>query len=677
MNLAERYYSKPGNYIIEAGGGHGKSTSLKYLSELSFERRTAGKKEIPVYIPMAELNFQEAQPGILFDYLKQFFSNKVTVQALKEMIADSRENIQYLFLLDGLNEVHNYEIHGQTVLDYIYNDILCLLGYENVNILISVRAADLLPDHLKAHFKLLVLKPLSNEAIDRYLSIEKMTVIPGHIQEMLKNPMLLTIFKKLYDWNIERAVSIDNKYDLFELYFRYDSEIHLHAMYSDHLQKVRRYVVEQVLPYVAFRREYLLLGEEPGCEQKGTELLEEACLSCGYPENVRLPLVCDVIQSLRIVDEDLCFTHELFRDYFAAKGLVQAGRDGRSEEMASFLERLTNWLEYRDNRRDLPRRTRFLDLADCIFSVYQSDLLKKLKSAGIQPEERRVCLAARFYQELSGVYDDLSNGAEAARIGWIALDYLKISEPYLPRYIVAKNYSFLYYVVKWDKKETERCRRIILHAKAIMDQTDESERDQNDHDLYGKILSNIGSYYYKLGTEYKSSGNREESCSMFREAETWHLQALDYRIEYCDGTYQAASFRTLMSDAYQLEDYAKGYQYYCEALRVLSPYSSLEESMMFGRDGIPEDLVERALGSEYELLKRNSSDSITDRILKDLPGQIRYIYYKSTELGRKNLKMLGCLEEKLNSLKSCQQILSDKELSGIVDDYLKRCTSFN
>lgn len=152
MNLIERYYSEPGNYIIEAGGGYGKSTSLKYLTNISFEREKHEKKEIAVYIPMEDLNFQKKRPGILFDYLKQFFSYEVTEKALLDMILNSRESIDYLFLLDGLNEIHNYEINGQTVIDYICNDILHLLKCENVNIIISTRSAEILPEKVKKFF---------------------------------------------------------------------------------------------------------------------------------------------------------------------------------------------------------------------------------------------------------------------------------------------------------------------------------------------------------------------------------------------------------------------------------------------------------------------------------------------------------------------------------------------
>src|SRR5699024_9502136 len=196
---------------------------------------------------------------------------------------------------------------------------------------------------------------------------------------------------------------------------------------------------------------------------------------------------------------------------------VQAGQKGCGEEVASFLERLTDWLEYRNDQRDLPRRTRFLDLADFLYSIFKSDLMKAMRSFCVQPEKRILCLTESFYEELSGVYDDLSNGEEASKIGWIALDYLKISERYLSPLIAAQKYSFLYYVVKWDKNEDDKCYEVILYAKKILDQMDRSQHDRKYHELYGKVLSNIGSYYYKLGAESKRCGDQEKADDMFRK----------------------------------------------------------------------------------------------------------------------------------------------------------------
>lgn len=677
MNLAEKYYSEPANYIVEAGGGYGKSTSLKYLANISFVREIQGKKNMAIYIPMGELNFRKIQPGIFWDYLKQFFSHEVTEKALVDMILNTKENIHYLFLLDGLNEMYNYEINGQTVMDYVCNDILRLMKCENVNIIISTRSAEILPEKVKRFFKVLVLQPLSNEVVSDCLGLENLMEIPGHIREMLKNPMLLTIFKKIYNWIPEQAFAIDNKYELFELYIKQELELHTHETYSDHLSVVRKYVIEKVLPLIAFHVENNLMREENNNEKNMTDLLKEVCLNNCALKDIDLKVVQDVIKSLEILDTNLNFRHEMFRDFFAAKGFVQMGQDGYIEEMVVFLERLTGWLEYKNNQRDIPRRTRFLDLADFIYAVFKADLAKAMSSFGIQSEERRLCLAEKFYQELAGVYDDLSNGEEAARIGWIALDYLKISEQYFSPFITAQKYSFLYYAVKWDKNEKEKCYNVIVHAKKILDQIDQSYHDWNYHEVYGKVLSNIGSYYYKLGSERQELGDQEKANDMFHEAEMWHRESLDYRKEYCSASMQAASFRTLMSDAFKQQDYERAYCYYCEAVNILSPQHSLEGNLMFKKTLIPEDLVERALGSEIEILKGNSSCQLKKEILKNLSGQVRYIYEKSTESGRRNLKMLESLEKKLDALKGYELIIADEKLLNVVDEYLKRCKSFH
>ena len=675
MNLLEKYYSEPENYILEAGGGYGKSTSLKYLANILFEEETFEKKIIPVYIPMENLNFQMAQSGMLFDYLKQFFSNEVTEKALLEMISESKDNIHYLFLLDGLNELYNYEINGNTVIDFVCNDILRLLKYKNVNVIVSTRSSGILPEMVRKYFKLLVLRPLSNEMVSQYLEIENLTVLPGHIRQMLETPMLLVIFKRIYNRIPKKAVAIDNKYDLFELYFKQDFYIHTNELYSSHLLVVRNYVIEKILPFIAFRVESALLNNEFNTEKCNSGLLEEACLNNGYPENVNLRLVEGVMQSLGILDSKFCFCHELIRDYFAVKGFIQAVADERSEEVIPFLERLTDWLEYKNNQKDLLKRTKFLDLADLLYSAYKIDMLRAMKSFGNQSGKNIVCLIEKFYQELSGVYDDLSNGEEAARIGWTALEYLKDAEKYLSPFVTAEKYNFLYYVVKWSKDK--KCYEIILNAKKILDEIDQSQRGRKYHDLYGKVLSNVGSYYYMLGSEREKNGTQKEADDMFHEAERWHQKSLDYRKEYCSVSMQADSFRTLMSDAYKLRNFTQGYEYYCDALSALTPNYSLEESMLFNNKSIPEDLVERAIGSELEILKKHRYSQLAKKILKDLPGQIQYIYEKSTEPGRKNLKMLESLEGKLDSLKKYDLLNKERNLMKIVNEYLMRCKSFH
>ncbi len=675
MNLIERYLSKPGNYIVEAGGGYGKSTSLKYLAGFLKDRQVNGKKELAVYIPMAEFNFRNIQAGALLEYLRQFFSMEVTERAILEMIADSAEEYHYLFLLDGLNEVHNYEVNGQTVMDHICNDIMRLISYANVSFIISTRSAELIPENLKKEFEILVLQPLSNQAVSRYLGIKDMEMIPGHIRKMLENPMLLTIFRDIYEKMPEQAVKIGNKYELFELYFVQDENLHHHEEYSDHLLRVRKYVIEKILPAAAFEAECRLLKNEQNSEKDMQEILKKTCDTCSPPEHTSAGMLREAVFSLGILDRNRRFTHELYRDYFAAKGFEQLNGSDAGDRTADFIELLNGWIEHNGRQKELARRTRFLDLADFIFSAVGSGLVRKLRSCGVRSEERILTLAENFYQQLSGVYDDLSEGREAAEIGWIALKHLQEAEQYYHPVEAAQKYSFTYYSIKWDitgdLQKDGKCLEVILNARKILDQVQDDWRDQEYHRLYGKVLSNIGSYYYKLG-------QKKGACAleMYETAERFHRQALEYRKKYCDDSALAASYRTLMSDSYQMGNYVQGYRYYCEAMDALNQNRTLEEALVFQKGGIPEDLVERAIGSEVKILMEGNEPELRARIQAELPNQIRYVYERSAQLNRSYLKMIRSLEEKLDELAECETVREKPGLLNRIMEYKKKCSSF-
>ena len=151
--------------------------------------------------------------------------------------------------------------------------------------IISTRSAELIPENLKKEFEILVLQPLSNQAVSRYLGIKDMEMIPGHIRKMLENPMLLTIFRDIYEKMPEQAVKIGNKYELFELYFVQDENLHHHEEYSDHLLRVRKYVIEKILPAAAFEAECRLLKNEQNSEKDMQEILKKTCDTCSPPEH--------------------------------------------------------------------------------------------------------------------------------------------------------------------------------------------------------------------------------------------------------------------------------------------------------------------------------------------------------------------------------------------------------
>ena len=58
-----------------------------------------------------------------------------------------------------------------------------------------------------------------------------------------------------------------------------------------------------------------------------------------------------------------------------------------------------------------------------------------------------------------------------------------------------------------------------MRAKMKLEDIPLEGRDAKIHDLYGRVLSNIGAYYYKMGFEERNR-NKQESYKAFAKAES-------------------------------------------------------------------------------------------------------------------------------------------------------------
>lgn len=691
MNLLQKYLSDPDNYIIESAGGFGKSTQLKHLCTgiraESGSMDFAGKKQLAVYIPMNELNYMAGTPGIVFEYLKRFFSHQVTKEAIEEMIRSTQDSTDYLFVLDGMNEVNNYEIGGQTIMDFICEDVQCLLSCKNVHIVLSTRRNESIPEYLREKFKVLRFQQITNERIRAYLHLKDTDMLPGHLSNLLVNPMFLKMFGRLYSRRPELAIHITNKYELLELYYKEEIDLHKDEQ-EDHSLAVRKYVLDSVVPYIAFYVELGLLKKQYEEEKDLQTLTGEAFEQYPPAEEISLEAVYKMVLNTGLVSEKLQFTHEILRDYFAVKGLKMIGEAGGHEPVEAFMQNLVKWLEYRKTmkEKDLHRRTRFLDVAEFIFSSEKKRLAQTFLRYGIRPEEKRMELAQSFYQELSGVYDDLSQGKEAAEIGWIAIDYLEqipetIPETYHSIYERAEKRNFLFYSVKWavtleDDDTNKRCLDYIMLAKEKLEGIPLEYRDAKINDLYGRVLSNIGAYYYKIGSEERKRNRKQESYKTFAEAECWHLQAMEYKKQYCTVSAVVRSYETLMQDAYWQGDPLKGYEYFKFAWCEMYPDRTVEDCLLFeDYNKFPEEFVERVLGNEQQLLVQDFPEELKEEITEQISAQVEYVFNAATGHARNNMKLIQSLYQKLQIFADCEWIKKQKKVFGVVEEYQKKCKS--
>ena len=690
MNLLQKYLSDPDNYIIESAGGFGKSTQLRHLCTgiraESGSRDFGGRKQLAIYIPMNELNYMAGTSGIIFEYLKRFFSNQVTKEAIEEMIRSTQDSTDYLFVLDGMNEVNNYEVrNGQTVFDFICKDIQCLMSFKNSHIVLSTRKIESIPEELREKFKLLRFQQITNERIRAYLHLKETDMLPGHLSNLLVNPMFLKMFGRLYSRRPELAIHITNKYELLELYYKEEIALHKDKQ-EDHSLAVRKYVLDSVVPYIAFYVELGLLKKQYEEEKDLQTLTGEAFEQYPPAEEISLEAVYKMVLNIALVSEKLQFTHEILRDYFAVKGLKMIGEAGGYEPVEAFMQNLVKWLEYRKTmkEKDLHRRTRFLDVADFLYSSEKNRLAQTFLRYSIRPEEKRMDIAQSFYQELSGVYDDLSQGKEAAEIGWIAIDYLEqipeqIPEIYPSIYARAEKMNFLFYSVKWsvtleDDYTNKHCLDYIMLAKEKLEGIPLEERDAKTHDLYGRVLSNVGAYYYKIGSEERKR-NKQESYKVFAMAESWHVRAMEYKKKYCTVAAVIRSYQTLMQDAYWQDDPLKGYEYFKSGWREMYPDRTVEDCLLFEDYKFPEEFVERVLGNEQQLLVQDFPEELKEEILERIPAQVEYVYTAATGHARDNMKLIYSLHQKLKLFEDCEWIQKQKKVLKVVEEYQKKCKS--
>ena len=690
MNLLQKYLSEPDNYIIESAGGFGKSTQLKHLCTgiraESDSRNFAGKKHSAVYIPMNELNYMAGTPGIVFEYLKRFFSHQVTKEAIEEMIRSTQDSTEYLFVLDGMNEVNNYEIGGQTIMDFICEDVQCLLSCKNVHIVLSTRRNESIPEDLREKFKVLRFQQITNERIRAYLHLKETDMLPGHLRNLLINPMFLKMFGRLYSRRPELALHITNKYELLELYYKEEIALHKDKQ-EDYALAVRKYVLECVIPYIAFHVELSLLKKQYEEEKDLQTLTQEAFEQYPPAEEISFDAVYKMVSNIGLVNEKLQFTHEILRDYFSVKGLKMIGEAGRHEQVEAFMQNLVKWLEYRKTKKEknLHRRTRFLDVADFLFSSEKNRLNQMFSRYGIRPEEKRLDIAQSFYQELSGVYDDLSQGKEASEIGWIAIDSLEQipenQETHRSIYERAEKMNCLFYSVKWsvtmeDEDTNNRCLYYIMLAKEKLEGIPLEERDAKTHDLYGRVLSNVGAYYYKIGSEERKR-NKQESYKVFAMAESWHVRAMEYKKKYCTVAAVIRSYQTLMQDAYWQDDPLKGYEYFKSGWREMYPDRTVEDCLLFEDYRFPEECIERALGCEQQILTQNADypKALKEEITEQIPAQIEYVYMAATGHARNNMKLIQSLYQKLQIFADCEWIQKQKKVLKVAEEYQKKCKS--
>lgn len=638
LNLLEFYQTHPQNYILCGSGGTGKTTSLLLL-----ERELTGavinhKTVIPLYFKMKSWNRKQICEDFLLNELCVFFKESVRPDVVQKMLEESSDYL-FLFLLDGVNELIDYCLeNGMTVYECLENAIRRLSVLPSVNIILTSRRKFTFFDvSIQEKFKTIEFEKLEKTQINDYLSsAHQEWIMPEiHLKEELENPMFLKIFREIYERAPKEAMLLKSRNELLYQYFELDIMADSSENQLDNIREIRRFLIQEILPKMALEVEEALLLVNVDSENNRLRtleykaLLEEILAKTRIPHNMTKTLIYQILPKMGIMDEQLEFSHETIREYLALCGFLE------KEEKKQIVELVTKNLKFypkEDKAVQFTRRCRHLDFAEFVYGELGEELDCLLEEDGLKESEISRAVF-EFYYELAGLYEDLSENQKCVEIGWTAVEKMKNQK--LTPLEKATCYNFLYYCCN---KEKERDSYFLLEsAMKAIENVPQYQRKREEYKLtYGKIISNMGSYYYQ----------RKE----YEEALKWHKKALDFRkISLPDRVMD--SYRTIMSDYFCMKQYEKGYETYREAVEKTQP------------DAL---FLVRAIGCEICLLKEKKEESLKKQILEELPAQIARVVDLCVANRRKNIGVLKDLWKKLDELEEWE------ELQKVVEKYKEK-----
>ena len=394
------------NWFVCGPGGFGKTTGLLHIvktmtgARISAEGRTVTL--IPVFVRLAELNVHRVDSLVLYQYLMDAFANNsVTKKAINDMLDAYANSFHVLFLLDGINEVYDLETpDGQTVMTHLRNNVRELVCH-GVSFIITGRgrAGDYLDPNLAEAFQELRLLPLNGEKIVRAVEAEGFdaAAVSDSLRELLSVPLMLSVFKEVYQADPEAAVHITNKYELLRLYFEIEgTALRRDPRWDDAQLKIREFAMKNLLPRIAFLAERQLLAAEETFDCYSYDEMVEialrpwmAGLSCRQAYQIRSML--ENVQYVRDVNGEAVFSHDLYREFLSLQRWCSLLEEHESEQAVSFLEHLIKQLAFKE-KKDLPRRTRHIDLAELIYVYAGSDLENGVAHRIRESEERKLHL---------------------------------------------------------------------------------------------------------------------------------------------------------------------------------------------------------------------------------------------------------------------------------------------
>ncbi len=650
--LYELYKRNPGHFFLRCGGGMGKTTQLKYFRDLIVREKLPWNGRectvIPIYISMGELNRRLADIDALFlyRYLQERFRYGTTIEAVKDLL--KREAYLFVFLLDGINELTNVRRGGEDVYSFLAANMEEMIReFTQVHFIVTSRVNfPLFTAGLEESFQKISMNRLPNAQIREYLGFSKTEQVDPSLEALVNIPMFVRMYRTIRE--VRPDYRLQDRNHLMNDFFEVDRvRGRISQRLQDRMTELRTTMLDYVFPYLACRLELSQMKREERPPFDDLAAALEACRREKLLQTEDLEGIEELIRGTSVFRPDkMAFSHSIVQDYFAAKAIwILRNREDYNTE---FLQTLTAWLEYRGSK-DLDRRTRYLDLAEFVFAFSEEPNRESLTERLYGREGSRLYQKQEFYEELSGVYDDLKNRKQSSEIAWMAYDILEdLLENYpeqpLSRPELAIKYNFLFYCIinyadgkSGDRQPIhllDRVESLLLEeeVKSVM-----SLPQYND--LFCKVYANRGAYYT----------SKWVSPPDYEEALRWHREALELRRNL--GLNLQESFRMIMSDCFYLNRYSEAFDAYQNALRCYAKKRKLSMDQVYEREepGLL-DLIERGLGVTMELLGEKKCPEeafLADTMLHQMAFVFRELM---KEQGRRDTDTWNSFQKKLEKL---------------------------
>ena len=708
MNPLYKIYSnRPGNYVLVGEtGGAGKSVMLRCLHDTLLRQSTVSNpKWIPIYFKLSALNMGDSIGEPLYDRVRKLCDTPELGRQQVIKLISKHSDTKFVFLLDGYNEIIFRKVGtGSDVFSELSQEIL-ELNLENVDFIISSRNVEVyrrLKDRTLSELKLLKIRPFTEKQINEYLGIGSNVELP-----FVANSMMLKMTKRVMEEELmekEKSVQrITSKYALMNRYFKDELSLKRNEWKEGAEFSINVYqkTFEKYVPFVAFKITKYLIQKALGNDDSKAPLYGRVIWEIYEEDKVNFPdyTPYDINQALKttgyITDEEsIIFSHDSYRDFFAAKAVLEGNESIDAEELEKYMLDLAKVLNG-DGKADITPQTQFLELAQFIYegakelTEDENPVAKILEDENHLADKEKACnVSFRFYFELAGLYELLDADEKSYELGYLAYDNMPATTGEDPL-SEAGVYNFIECCVRKYKPAVgaRDCLGIIEQAEKYLSKAEQHIQDMDEnqiekyHRLKRVILSNKAAYYISNYAE-----DPERALKM-------QFKTLELAKEYETSATIAEVYRTIMTsyahigracenEKEKAEYYIKAYNAFCDGVSALTGKRNLSEGIGAIEEAersalvMRPNFVLRALVNELQLLKNdNVPYELKEELFQEAEYQVRYAYEKikmNVDDSQKNylIERLKEYDDYLHKIENNSKAI--KALQKTVIDYLEK-----